>query len=232
MQALIPKGNRSVTAIQNADDIQDRDVYSAGVLQHGGSSEMTLFSIPKGQAIPSLRGSTILASTQGHHQLYSDLTTNLNKAGELGNAIGDVAIRKLHATIEQAGFDATSGARRAYGATPDDVVEILAKTYFYFNVGQKTMFKSPLFRIPAGGGAYGSVSTTETAVTVGFLTNGIPGPGRALKMPIPVERTDTVEAKLGVAPNTMLAFSSGGVADGQPTLVWVSLAANVRAEVR
>lgn len=232
MQALIPKGNRSVTAIQNADDILDGEVYSAGVLQHGGSSEMTLFSIPKGQAIPSLRGAGITASTQGHHGLYSDLTTNLTKAGEFGNAIGDVAIRKIHATIEQANYSATDGTQGTFGATPSDVVEILRKTYFLFNVGQKTMFKSPLFRIPAGGGAYGSVSTTETAVTVGFLTNGIPGPGRALKMPIGVERSDTVEAKLGVAPNTSLVFSSGAAADGQPTLVWINLVSNIRAEVR
>ena len=232
MQALIPKGNRSVTAIQNADDILDNEVYSAGVLQHGGSSEMTLFSIPKGQAIPSLRSSAVTASTQGHHQLYSDLTTNLNKAGEFGNAIGDVAVRKIHATIETCGYNATTGAQNAFGATPADVHEILSKTYFLFNVGQKTMFKSPLFRIPAGGGVYGSVSTTETAVTVGHLTNGIPGPGRALKMPIGIERTDTVEAKIGVAPNTSLNFSSGAAADGQPTLVWINLVSNVRAEVR
>lgn len=230
MQAVVPRGQRSVTAAQGYSDFRDDEVYSAACLQHGGSSQVTIFSIPKGQAIPALKGSAITATTQPHQALYSDLTTNLNKAGELGNAIGDIAIRKVHVTIEQAGYD-SSGAQKAYGGTPAVVTEVLGKCYFKFTIGQKDMIKGPLFRFPAGGGVYGSISSTETAITVGMVTNGIPGPGRVLRMPINVERSDTVEAQIGVAANASLDFgvSSG---DGQPTLVWVNLVSNVRADVR
>lgn len=231
MQALLPRGQRSATAAAGYNDVRDDEIYSAGVLQHGGQSEMTLFTIPKGQATPFLRGSAITVTTNGWQSTYSDLTTNLAKAGELGSAIGDVAVRTIYATIEQASYSSTTGAFNTYGATPWDVQDILEKTYFKLKVGGKTYIQGPLFRFPAGGGAYGSYSTTQTGVTVGAVGNGMPGRGRPLKMPIVIERTDTLEAIVGVAPNSSLAFSTT-TGTGQPTLLWINLASNVGGDVR
>lgn len=237
MEAILPNGGRSVTAAPGYSDFRDDEVYSAGVLQHGGSSQMTLFSIPKGQAIPSLKGSTITTTAQPHQQLYSDLTTNLNKAGELGNGIGDIAVRKIHLTVEQAGYTQSSGVPLAFGATAKQLFEINSKCFFKLTVGQKDQIKGPLYRFGSGGGVYGNpgVATTATTTTVisTIASNGVPGPGgRVLKMPINVARSDTLEAQIGVAANASLTFQDSASADGQPTLVWVNLVSNVRADVR
>lgn len=231
MQALLPKGIRSATAAPGYNDIRDDEIYSAGVLQYGGQSEMTLFTVPKGQSIPYLKGSAITASTNGWQATYSDLTTNLAKAGELGSAIGDVAVRAIFATLEQASYSSTTGAYTTYGATPWDVQDITAKVYFKLKVGGKTYIQGPLFRFPAGGGAVGSVSTTQTGVSMGTVGNGMPGKGRPLRFPIVIERTDTLEAIVGVAPNSSLTLSTAS-GTGQPTLLWVNLASNVGGDVR
>lgn len=231
MQALLPAGRRSATAAAGYDDIRDDEIYSAGLVQYGGQSEMSLFTVPKGQAIPYLRGSSITATTNGYQSTYSDLTTNLAKAGELGSGIGDVAVRSIFATIEQASYSQTTGAYNTSGATPWDVQDILAKMYLRLKVGQKTYIQGPLFRFPAGGGAQGSISTTQTGVSMGVVGNGIPGRGRPLKLPIMVERSDTLEVVLGVGSNSSLALSTT-TGTGQPTLIWVNLASNVGGDVR
>lgn len=231
MQALLPKGIRSATAAPGYNDIRDDEIYSAGVLQYGGQSEMTLFTVPKGQGIPYLRGAAITATTNGWQATYSDLTTNLAKAGELGSAIGDVAVRCIYATIEQAAYSATTGAFNTYGATPWDVQDILEKVYFKLKVGGKTYIQGQLFRFPSGGGAYGAISTTQTGVSMGTVGNGMPGKGRPLRFPIVIERTDTLEAIVGVAPNSSLALSTT-TGTGQPTLLWINLASNVGGDVR
>jgi hypothetical protein len=231
MQALLPKGIRSATAAPGYEDIRDDEIYSAGVLQYGGQSEMSLFTVPKGQAIPYLRGSAITATTNGWQSLYSDLTTNLAKAGELGSGIGDVAVRAVFATIEQASYNSSTGVYTSYGATPWDVQDILSKTYLKLKVGQKTYIQGQTFRFPSGGGAYGSISTTQTGVSMGVVGNGVPGRGRPLKMPIVIERSDTLEAIVGVAPNSSLVLSTAS-GTGQPTLLWINLASNVGGDVR
>lgn len=231
MTALLPRGMRSQTAAPGYDDVRDDEIYSAGLLQHGGQSEISLFTVPKGQAIPYLRGSSITATTNGYQSTYSDLTTNLAKAGELGSGIGDVGVRAIYATIEQASYSATTGAYNTAGATPWDVQDILAKMYLRLKVGQKTYIQGPLFRFPSGGGAQGSISTTQTGVSMGVVGNGIPGRGRPLKMPIMVERSDTLEVVLGVGSNSSLNFSTT-TGTGQPTLLWVNLASNVGGDVR
>lgn len=232
MQALLPRGTRSATAAPNWDDFRDDEIYSAGVLQHGGQSEMTLFTVPKGQAIPYLKGSSITVSSNGWQSTYSDLTTNLAKAGELGSAIGDIAVRTIYATIEQANYSSSTGLfSTTSGAAPWDVQDILAKTYLKLKVGGKTYIQGQLFRFPAGGGAVGSVSTTQTDSAMGVVGNGVPGRGRPLRAPIVIERTDTLEAIIGVAPNSSLSFSTT-TGTGQPTLVWINLASNVSGDVR
>ena len=231
MQALLPRGTRSATAAPGYTDVRDDEVYSSGVLQHAGQSDMSLFTVPKGQSIPYLRGSSITATTNGWQTLYSDLTTNLGKAGELGNGIGDIAVRAIFATIEQAGYNASTGAYTTYGATPWDVTDILAKVWLKLKVGQKTYIQGQLFRFPSAGGPVGSISTTQTNVSMGFVNNGVPGRGRPLKMPIVIERTDTLEAVIGVAANSSLSFSTT-TGTGQPTLLWINLASNVGGDVR
>lgn len=230
MQVLLPKGIRSATAAGGYQDVRDDEVYSAGLLQNGGQSEMTLFTVPKGQGIPFLRGSAITATTNGWQATYSDLTTNLAKAGELGSAIGDIAVRCIYATIEQASYSSTTGAFTTYGACPWDVQDILSKTYLKLKVGGKTYIQGQVFRFPAGGGAYGSISTTQTGVSMGVVGNGMPGKGRPLKLPIVIERTDTLEAIVGVAPNSALTLSTT-TGTGQPTLLWINLASNVGGDV-
>lgn len=231
MNVLLPQGVRSSTAASGYTDIRDDEIYSAGVLQHGGQSEMTLFTVPKGQSIPYLKGSGISVTTNGWQSTYSDLTTNLAKAGELGSAIGDVAVRAIFATIEQASYNSTTGAFNTYGATPWDVQAILELVYLKLKVGGKTYIQGQAFRFPAGGGAYGSISTTQTGVSMGVVGNGMPGRGRPLKMPIVIERTDTLEAIVGVAPNSSLVLSTS-TGTGQPTLLWINLASNVGGDVR
>lgn len=231
MQALLPRGMRSPTAAAGYDDVRDDEIYSAGLLQYGGQSEMSLFTVPKGQAIPYLRGSTITATTNGYQSTYSDLTTNLAKAGELGSGIGDIAVRSIYATIEQASYSATTGAYNTTGATPWDVQDILAKTYLKLKVGQKTYIQGPVFRFPSGGGAFGTVSTTQTAVSMGVVGNGAPGRGRPLKLPVLIGRNDTLEVIIGVGANSSLTLSTT-TGTGQPTLIWVNLASNVGGDVR
>ena len=46
-----------------------------------------------------------------------------------------------------------------------------------------------------------------------------------------IERTDTLEAIVGVAPNSSLTLSTA-TGTGQPTLVWINLASNVSGDVR
>jgi hypothetical protein len=63
MKLFLPDASlRSPTAVQGTSDMRDENVFSALVLQSGGAGNQTLFTNPRGQAIPSLRGA------RGHSQ--------------------------------------------------------------------------------------------------------------------------------------------------------------------
>jgi tripartite-type tricarboxylate transporter receptor subunit TctC len=73
--------------------------------------------------------------------------------------------------------------------------------------------------------------TAIGAATAGVVSNGWPGAYKRLKIPVPIARNDTLEGVFGVAGGSALAFSGAG-ADGQPSLMWVVLTANVAGDVR
>ena len=210
--------------------MRDENVFSALVVQHGGAGQQKVFTVPQGQAIPRLAGSGITVPTSNHQVTYTELTTNLTKAGELGSSIGDAALRGIGITIENAYYD-SSGVLNTYGAGQQEVAEILGKTFFQLKIAGKKQIEGAAWMFPAHGGTYGSLSTTETEVTVSQLGNGAPGRGRALKLPILVARNDTLEGNYGVAGGDSLTFSvTSGI--GQPCLVYFSLLATVKGDVR
>lgn len=233
MKLVLPANvGRSPTAVPDTSDVRDDNVYSAGVVAHGATGQLSLFTVPKGQTIPELKGSSISATTNDHQTTYTDLTTNLNKAGEMGSGIGDLSVRAIAINVEGKYFT-DAGAASIYGAGPRELQEIQSKMSFVFKIGQKEMTKGPL-------GTYGSsmwldgqaaISTTVNASTLNaaFVSNSR-GP-RRFKMPILIHRSDTVEALLQVAGSTGLSFTTQ-TSLGQPTLVWTHLYSTVRGDAR
>lgn len=224
---------RSPTAVDGKSDFRDDNIYSSILLQSGGAGQQKLFTIPQGQAIPSLKGAGIIASTQAHQLTYTETTTNLTKAGELGSGIGDAAIRGIGISLEGAAITLATGAPRTFGATQFEVEDVLSKCFFTLRIANKPMITGPIFAFPAAGGAYSSISTTGAAATASVATNGWPGSYKRLKLPIPVARNDTLEGVFGVAGGSALAFSTSAPgSEGQPSLLWVMLAANVAGDIR
>lgn len=222
---------RSPTAVDGKSDFRDDNIYSAILLQHGGAGQQKLFTIPQGQAIPALKGAGITASANPWQTTYTETTTNLSKAGELGSGIGDAAIRGIGISLETAAVTASTGAARAWGATQFEVADVLSKCFFQLRIANKTQITGPIFTFPSAGNSFGAISTTGNAATAGIASNGWPGSYKRLKIPVPVARNDTLEGVFGVAGGSALAFSVTN-ADGQPSLMWVVLTANVAGDVR
>lgn len=232
MKLLLPDATlRSPTAVAGKSDMTDQNVYSAIVCQHGGAGQQQLFTVPKGQSIPRLNGSGITVPTAAHQATYTELTTNISQAGQLGSALGDSAVRGIGCSIENAYVTAATGALNTYGAGQQEVNEILAKSFFQFRIGGKLQIQGPVIAFPSFGSAAGGVFTTANAMTVSNLNNGLPGSTRRLKLPILVARTDTVEGTWGVAGGSSYTFSvTSGI--GQPVLVWVNLSTIVKGDAR
>ncbi len=227
MKVLLPDASfRSPTAIAGKSDMRDENIYSAVCVTGGANGQTTVYTVPRGQTIPLLGSGTAAA----HQRTYTELTTNISQAGQLGAAIGDASLRRIGIGIESGWYDA-SGVLNTYGAGQQEVAELLAKTYFQLRIAGKLQIQGPTAFFPSPGGAFGSVSTTEAAVTVGITGNGWPGQMRGLKLPILVGRTDTVEGTFGVAGGATLTFS---VASGayQPCLVWFNIHALVKGDAR
>lgn len=214
---------RSPTAVPGKSDMRDENVYSAAVCTYGGSGNTTVFTVARGQTIPKL-GSGAAAA---HQSTYTELTTNISQNGQLGSALGEASFRAIGITIESGWYDA-SGVLNTYGAGQREVNEILGKTFFQLRVGGKLQVQGPALFFPATGAAFGSISTTESAVTVAAMNNGWPGPGRRLKLPVLVGRTDTIEGTYGVTGGATLSFS----ADPQPCLVWFNIHALIKGDTR
>lgn len=222
---------RSPTAVDGKSDFRDDNIYSALLLQNGGSGQQKLFTNPQGQSIPALKGALVAASANPWQTTYTETTTNLSKAGELGSGIGDAAIRGIGISLETAAITPATGVARAWGATQFEVSDVLSKCFFQLRIANKTQITGPIFTFPSAGGSFGSVSTTGNAATASVVSNGWPGAYKRLKIPVPVARNDTLEGVFGVAGGSALAFSGAGL-DGQPTLMWVVLTANVAGDVR
>lgn len=222
---------RSPTAVDGKSDFRDDNIYSSILLQNGGAGQQKLFTIPQGQSIPTLKGAGISATTQPHQATYTETTTNLTKAGELGSGIGDAAIRGIGISLEVAAVELETGISRSFGAAQFEVADVTSKCFFTLRIANKPMIGGPIFAFPAAGGVFSSISTTGAAATASVATNGWPGSYKRLKLPIPVARNDTLEGVFGVAGGSSLAFSTTD-GEGQPTLLWVMLSANVAGDVR
>lgn len=225
-QAFFPDARfRSPTAIAGQSDYRDENVFSSLVLAHGGGGQQKTFTVPQGQTIPALKGSAITVA-QAHQLAYTEQTTNLTQAGQLGASIGDASVRAIGLMLEQAPVD-TAGNIQAWGATQLESMDVASKVFFQFKVAGKVQIQGPTTLFPAPGGVFGFTTSTATAI----LTNGPMGVPRKLRMQIPVARTDNLEGVIGVAGSATLAFRTTTGA-GAASLLWVVLAANVRGDAR
>jgi hypothetical protein len=230
--ALIPDSRfRPQTAMAGETDVRDDLIYGAIVVGGGASGTGKLFTVPQGQAIPQMKSSSYTATAQAHQMVHSELTTNLEKAGEFGSGLGDAAVRGISLCLETATIS-SAGAYGTFGAQPLDVAEFLAKTFFQFKVGQKVMTQGPSLSFPAWGGVNSSCSTTANAAMNGFALNGnaLLG-GRRIRIPIQIGRTDIVVGVLGFGNSASLTGSAGATY-GSPFLVWCLLNVLLGADVR
>ena len=228
--ALLPDPRfRSNTAAPGNSDLQDQNVYSALVVAHGGGGTQQIFSVPIGGAIPSMTGSA--ATANKHQTVYSLATTNIEKAGEFGNTLGDASVRAIGMQLEPAAIVLGTGAPRSFGATQFETADCMSKLTFEFKVGGKRQNSGAFSMYPEFGGLTGSVSTTGNAATASIAGNGAPGSMRRLKYPILIGRTDTVAAIFGTSNGSTLAFSNTAN-DGQPCLLWVNLHCTLAGDIR
>jgi len=236
-RTLLPAGPRSATAASGISDIRDENLYSAVLLQNGGAGPISFFTVPKGQAIPALKGAGSAVTTNQWQLLHGDHTTNFEKAGELGDGIGDAGIRGITLHLEAASFAPAAGAvptLTAYGATNTEIADMQRKTSFELKVSKKPMFKSPFFAFPTVGGVVGALAQNGTAASTvvnDISTNGNPGSIRRLVRAIMASRRDTLEGVLTVAGGSSLLFRDATGA-GTPSLCWCVLPSNIRGDVR
>lgn len=225
---LFPGANRPSTALAGYGDVHDDNVYSAGVLAHGGATTIKLFVSGQGSPIPAMTGTAILAaSIPATYQFYTPTTTVIEQSGQLGNSIGDAEIRALGITIDQAIVQA--GVVRPYGATLTEVQDILSKCRMELKVSNKRRILGPVWSFPQTGGAMGFTTANNTSMA----GNGLFPTGRKLKSPILISRNDVLVAE--VTADAPLAFSDTSFAAahaGQATLVWVNMVGSVRSDVR
>lgn len=242
-RTFLPGGPRSATAASGISDIRDENLYSAVLLQNGGAGPISFFTVPKGQAIPALKGAGSAVSLNAWQLIHGDHTTNLEKAGELGDGIGDAGIRGITLHLEAAAVvqvDANVPLKTAYGAAALEISELQRKTSFELKVSKKPMFKSPFFAFPTVGGAVGAIASSGTAATTminDITTNGNPGSIRRLVRAIMASRRDTLEGVLTVAGSSTLLFRDnagviGAQTQGTPLLCWCVLPSNIRGDVR
>jgi hypothetical protein len=225
MKMLLPDASfRSPTAVAGKSDMRDENIYSAVVVADGANGQTTVFTVPRGQNIPQLGTVT---TTPAHQKTFTELTTNISQAGQLGAAIGDASVRKIGINIENAFYDA-SGVQNSYGAGPQQVSEILAKTFFQLRIAGKLQIQGPTSFFPASGGEFGALAGGPATSVQGVVGNGWPGQLRGLKIPILVGRTDTVEGIFGVAGGASLDFGSAE----HPSLVWFNLHALIKGDAR
>jgi hypothetical protein len=220
---------RSVTAVADQADYHEENLYSAVCLAHGAANRAQLFMQGTGSPLPQLKGSTITATANPHQMTYSDLTTNIEKAGEVGSNLGDIAITTIGITIEPNALTG-AGAARTFGATPFEMVEILHKCTAELKVGRKRSIIGPAWSFPNLGGFAGAGGQTGTS-SPGYGSNGVWPIGRRVKFPIMAGRNDTLSVEWAVQDSGGLAFSTT-TSYGLPTLVWVNLYVDVQGDVR
>lgn len=214
----IPRGRASPGTAQDLEDVRDDILYSAALLQHGGTGPVQMFQQGIGGAISAIKGSSNDASTNLWQTTFSKATTNLQQAGVLGTVVGNVAIYAIGLDLEQAKFLPTTGAAATEGATQYELADISAKVAFVLKVGTTKEASSGPFRsYPSLGGPIGSIATTGNNVTVSIASNGVPGTGRKVGRPIKVGKDQSLIGELQVANGSSLVFRTS-TGTGNPTL--------------
>lgn len=225
---LFAAPTRPTTALAGVGDVHDDNIYSAGVLAHGGATTIKLFVNGQGTAIPQMTGTAITtANLPAHYQIYTPVTTVIEQSGQLGNSIGDAEIRAIGVTIDQAAV--SGGVPRVYGATAFEVQDILSKVRLEVKLSNKRRILGPVWTFPQTGGAMGFTTANATS----FAANGMFPSGRKLKSPIVIARNDVLVAEL--TADAALAFSDTSFATtkvGQASLVWVNMVGSLRSDVR
>lgn len=228
----IQSPNRSPNAAAGITDVRTDFVYGSLVVTHAAQGTGSMFTVGRGSPIPSIGTGVPVAA---HHIRHGEHSTNIQEAGRIGSAIGDVTAAAIAIDIEQAVpqfVPGSEGTYSLYGATGQEVAEILNKCYFILKIGQKEMTKAPVRVFPALGGVVGALGNTTNNSMVGFASNG-PGirAGRQLRQRIRIDRTDAIEGVFGVAPSATLAFRTVAGA-GQETLVTCFIDCGVASDVR
>lgn len=238
MAGFVPAGPRSATAVDGKSDFTDRQIHSSIVLQDGATGNGKLFTVPQGQPVTYMRGAATQATQQAWQTQHTKLTTSMEKAGELGNGIGDVAVRGISTHMEQAKVSALQVVS-TYGATDYEVADICSKLHLTLNVAKKPMFESPAFTFPSMGGVAGGLAVTGVPAAAALsrasnATIGNPGLIRRLRSHIGIARNDGFDVTLEIAGNSALAFRITGDAthDGAASLYWVVMPVTVRGDVR
>ncbi len=237
---ILPQANRPSTALPGVSDLRDENVYSACVFAHGGVGTAKIFTVPQGQAIPTLKGS--VTPTANRHLVYTLLTTNLEKAGELGNNLGDAGIRAIGVTLETAAPVVAVGPAAGFvtaqsgGFGAPEVADILGKTYFELKVSNKRQIVGPLWAFPNMGGIGGSVaiaSNITAGAQIGFMPstaqNGQMPVGRKLRVPVMVARNDVLVCEITAADAYAFSVTTG---TGTAGLCWVNLISTVKGDAR
>jgi hypothetical protein len=223
---------RSVTAVEGYADAHDGMAYSAALLQYGGApSPLKLFSVQFGQSIVNAKGSGITASTNAWQTTYTYTTTNLDRPSQLGDNLGDAAIRGIGVTIEQASYTFAAATKTAWGADDVEVTDILRKCAGELKIGNKPQFQAPVWGYPQLGGAAGSLFSTANAASGGLVSNGALPIGREFRTPMMLGRYDSIVFELSIASGASFVFSNSGT-DGQPTLLWCALLVDFLSDVR
>ncbi len=225
----LPGGRRSATAVAGKSDVRRENVWGSVVLAHGGATTAKMFTVPQGQTIPSIKGSSITVA-QAHQLTHSEVTTNLTKAGAIGSAIGDLAVKSLSLVLEHAPVS-EAGAASTWGAGQLELADVQSKCSFQFKVGGKKQAEGTLWMFPAAGGISGAISTTANAMFNSVVTNGFGKPRSLGQLPIQIDRDDNVEGVVGVAGGSALVFRTTSAA-GAASLLTCWLDCIVRGDVR
>jgi hypothetical protein len=218
---------RSNTGVPGLTDAIDSNIYSAGVFANGASGELPLFSVPQGGTMLSQPSTASLAN---HQSRYDVIHTNLKEAGRLGS-LGDSVFRAIGVRVENAGITQSTAAPTTYGATAQELAEILSKVTVTLKIATREYIEGPVADFPALGGMDGTSFTTIGNQSPSIVRNGsLDRVGRRLAINIKCGRADNIEAKLRVTSGTTLVFQ--GAANTQPCLVWVTALGFLGRDVR
>lgn len=238
-------GPRSSTAVPGVVDDRDEDLYSSGVMQDGAQSDLVLFKAPIGQQIPRVAGQGVVAPLNAWQQTHSNATTNLDKAGELGDSIGDVKIRGIHLSPEQAPITPSTGAypsvaiaegdARTWGASGYELAQIADLCAVELKVSKKPYFMTTFKNLPSIGAPVPFATGTYAAGnTRGQAVNSSHGLIRKLGNWVACGRRDSLQVTVSFANGFALDARVEGsdVNDGTPFLVECVLPAWVNGDAR